>query len=261
MSNTRPILALKRVLKPLAFRALSPAFRGLASLALRDEQTLARMLHELGNHNAMGSTLIADVVPAGLSRIESFADLTWLYSSNPLNHGVSRLTFDEAACLYKLARGLNGDGLAVELGRYKGGTTFLLAAAGCVVVSIDNNRIPGSEARTASLLLVLGRFALDARVRLEHGEATELAQNCEPADLVFLDIGVDSFDITAAVFRSWWPKVRPGGVLLFRDGKNTVLKNTERFVSSLSGDEPQGKLSFDLPGAFVAFHKNADYAR
>src|SRR5437870_5439578 len=60
--------------------------------------------------------------------VEGFEDLAFLFSSNSLNHGISLLTFEEAAFLFGAAREV-GKGVIIEIGRFKGGTTFLLAAA------------------------------------------------------------------------------------------------------------------------------------
>jgi hypothetical protein len=60
-------------------------------------------------------------------RIAGFEDLTFLFSSTVLAHGIASLRFDEAALLYRLVRELQPN-LVVEIGRYRGGSTLLLAA-------------------------------------------------------------------------------------------------------------------------------------
>jgi hypothetical protein len=57
-----------------------------------------------------------------------FEDLDFLFTSSQLNHGIVSLRFDEAAFLFRLVRSLDG-ARVVELGRFKGGSTFLLAVA------------------------------------------------------------------------------------------------------------------------------------
>ena len=51
-----------------------------------------------------------------------------MFTSSQLNHGVASLRFDEGAFLYGLVRGL-GPARIVEIGRFKGGSTFITAAA------------------------------------------------------------------------------------------------------------------------------------
>lgn len=58
--------------------------------------------------------------------LDGFEDLAFLFSSNELNHGIALLTFDEGALLFQLAR---DSSTIVEIGRFKGGSTLLLAAA------------------------------------------------------------------------------------------------------------------------------------
>ena len=61
-------------------------------------------------------------------RIDGFEDLTFLFSSTILAHGIASLRFDEAAYLYRLVRELKPQPV-VEIGRYRGGSTFLIASA------------------------------------------------------------------------------------------------------------------------------------
>ena len=61
-------------------------------------------------------------------RISGFEDLAFLFSSTILGHGIASLRLDEAAYLYRLVRELKPD-TAAEIGRYRGGSTFLIASA------------------------------------------------------------------------------------------------------------------------------------
>jgi len=60
--------------------------------------------------------------------LNGFEDLVFLFASTSLNHGIIALAFDEAAYIYRLVRGLGAATIA-EIGRYKGGSTVLIAAA------------------------------------------------------------------------------------------------------------------------------------
>lgn len=55
-------------------------------------------------------------------------DLAFLFSSHQLHHGIISMAVDEAAYLFRLVRSLEAATI-VEIGRSKGGSTLLLAAA------------------------------------------------------------------------------------------------------------------------------------
>src|SRR5215216_6541632 len=98
----------------LARRAVSAAVRRRPQLALE----------QLGAETATRARFAA--VRAWPDALHGFEDLVFLFSSNQLNHGIALLTLDEAGLLYRLARSA---GTAVEIGRFKGGGTLVLAAA------------------------------------------------------------------------------------------------------------------------------------
>src|SRR3954468_16869031 len=60
--------------------------------------------------------------------VNGFEDLAFMFSSNQLNHGVASLQLDEAALLFRLARDARSGPFA-EIGRFKGGSTLVFAAA------------------------------------------------------------------------------------------------------------------------------------
>ncbi len=66
-----------------------------------------------------------------------FSDLSWLFSCDNNNRGVIQQNFDEAALLWKAVQATRGP--ILEIGRFHGGTTVLLVAAGAgrCVVSLD----------------------------------------------------------------------------------------------------------------------------
>ena len=64
----------------------------------------------------------------GSPQLEGFEDLSFLFWSSPLNRRFIRLDFDEAAALYKAVKSIpNAHG--IEIGRFNGGSTVLLAFA------------------------------------------------------------------------------------------------------------------------------------
>ncbi len=115
-----------------------------------------------------------------------------------------------------------------EIGRFKGGTTFLLAAAGGLVTSIDLPLPDGREAADtdagpvdgerldAQLRSALQRSGLEDRVDLIQGDSR--AQNPQPQsfDIVFID-GDHSYANAKADIAAWYDAVRVGGALLVHD--------------------------------------------
>ncbi len=159
--------------------------------------------------------------------LDGFEDLTFLFSSNQLNHGIASLQLDEAALLYRLARRVPVGGAAVEIGRFKGGGTLLLASAlpeGAELWSYDlhvalRDDLSGpqldSELRTA-----LDRYGLSDRVRLVVGDSRTVAPPPRPCALVFVD-GDHTYEGARGDYERWAEFVAPGGHLLFHDAVDT----------------------------------------
>ncbi len=105
--------------------------------------------------------------------VRGFEDLAFLFSSNQLNHGVASLQIDEAALLYRLARDATS-GPFVEIGRFKGGSTFTFASAlpqGVELWSYDLHvalrpDMPGDQL-DAELRGALERYGIDHKVHLD----------------------------------------------------------------------------------------------
>ena len=104
--------------------------------------------------------------------LHGFEDLAFLFSSNQLNHGVASLQIDEAALLYRLGRNATTGPIA-EIGRFKGGSTFIFASAmpdGVELWSYDFHvalrpDMPG-EQLDAELREALDRYGLAHKVHL-----------------------------------------------------------------------------------------------
>lgn len=232
------------LLKPLSYRAL----RRL----LRDEEIRRRVVHTLSDEFAIRESSFLDV-PPGLDRIDGFEDCFWLFSSNELNHGLSRLRLDEAAYLYRIVRSFDQPRVA-ELGRYKGGSAFLMAAAGAAVLSMDNGRLPGQQAFVSELVSALVRFGLRDNVEIVNGDARTYPVDPDTFDIVFFDC-MYSFVTTRTIFEHWWPAVRAGGTLIFRDGKDSLLTEAVRYVSTLEPADCGAEADPHAPGSFVVFRK------
>lgn len=154
--------------------------------------------------------------------LRGFEDLSFLFTSTQLDNGIAQLTIGEAAHLFRTARDA-GPGTLVEIGRYKGGSTLVLATAmhsEARLVSYDLHAVPGmpSAEFDRELAGVLGRYGLADRVELAVADShtVETPTGCV---LVFVD-GDHSYDGVVADYDHWKSALVPGGHLLFHDAPN-----------------------------------------
>jgi predicted O-methyltransferase YrrM len=170
-------------------------------------------------------------------RLDGFEDLAFLFSSNLLNMGPALLAIDEAAYIYRLVRGL-GPATLVEIGRYKGGSTLLLASAmdpDARLHSYDLHREfdvghRGPE-QDRNLAAALGRYALQERVELAVGDSHTVAHPGK-CDLVLVD-GDHSYAGVRGDYEHWRSALEPGGHVLFHDAVERPLLNFEPGVAQL----------------------------
>jgi predicted O-methyltransferase YrrM len=199
--------------------------------------------------------------------LDGFDDLAFLFASTPLNHGIVSLAVDEAAYLYRIVRGLDRANIA-EIGRYKGGSTLLIAAA------MDSESTLWSYDLHVKLMTVelgpeidaeieraLERYGLADRVHLIVGDSKLVDPPAADFQLVFVD-GDHSYEGVRGDYLNWRPALRPGGHLLFHDaaahrpfaaGDPTVMRLiTEIRATDCSLDYVGGV------GAFAHFRLAAD---
>lgn len=186
--------------------------RRLLALAMSDDVQLARLLNAVSDRVAGDANFTASLERSP-SRVDRFEDCVWLLGSNVLNHGVSRLMIDEAAYLYRLVSSLTAPAV-VEIGRYRGGTTFLLAAAGGRVLSLEIDPAVGSS--DALLRQALERYGLSGRVTTEIADSKAYPVEPTAYDVVFID-GDHTYDGARADVERWLPGVAPGGHLILHD--------------------------------------------
>jgi Methyltransferase domain len=191
--------------------ARTNAARRLAHVALEDDQTLAWTMWHLCDRFVLETSLEGSL-PARHDQIRGFEDLTWLWSRSPLVQGASRLGLREASYFYRLVTSFERPRVA-EIGRFKGGTTFLFAAAGAEVFSLDIDNLGTQAAFDAELDRALRRYGLADRVRLELGDSRTYPVEPESFDVVFLDGGY-TYENRQSDFATWWPAVVPGGHLI-----------------------------------------------
>ena len=145
--------------------------------------------------------------------VRGFEDLTFLFSSNQLNHGIASLQFDEAALLYRVARDAGPAKLA-EIGRFRGGSTVITAAAmdaGAELWSYDLSSANDGELNTA-----LARLGLAERVHLVVGDSRTVELPEGPLRALFID-GDHTYEGARADFERWRTLLAPGSDLLFHD--------------------------------------------
>lgn len=163
--------------------------------------------------------------------------LAWLFNSSPSNRGLLRMDFDEAAALYTYCACLE-NGVVVELGRYKGGSTILISSAlghKVSLVSIDST--PQDDAALSRLLRKVGT---SERVELIRGYSSATLTS-GPIRLVFIDADHAYDGVTADVV-AWGQRLEPGGYLIFHDAARarwnaTSLQGSRRLTAELRGDD------------------------
>ncbi|HET6657043.1 MAG TPA: class I SAM-dependent methyltransferase [Gaiellaceae bacterium] len=223
---------------------------------LDDPATLSWMLHRLSNRGAATARFEPRLEPEGPGA-RGFEDCFWLFSSNALNHGLTRLEFDEGAYLFRLVRSL-GEPRAAEIGRFRGGTTYLLALAGAHVVSVDLD-LARQERFSVELASALKRAGLREQVEIVIADSGSYPVAPESFDLVFVD-GDHSYEGARADFDHWWPALRPGGHLLFHDAvfaphdsRLAVAEGVVRLARELETDERVERRP--APGSLAHFVK------
>ena len=147
------------------------------------------------------------------ARVSGFEDLAFLFWTTPMNRGLLRQDLDEAAALYRWVRSRPSP-RGVEIGRYAGGSTVLIAAAmasgGGRLTSIDVAPRDDEALREA-----LARLDLLRHVELLVADASRVAFD-EPLDFVFID-GDHSYEGARRDHETWGRLVRIGGAIIHHD--------------------------------------------
>jgi len=240
---------MKRIAKRVVYKALS----------LMGDERLAGLARMIGDQNP---GILAEVLGPHLNRdpdLKStssnfdpgdrpgFDQLAWLFASTPLNHGVIHMTVREAAYVFGLVRNL-GDIKALEIGRYKGGGTLLLACAmsrDSELWSIDigekEHRLKSSgPAYDDQLRRVLGGICTGP-VHLVVGDSRSTRlDRAAPLDLVVFD-GDHSYEGVRADYLNFREGMSKKAHLLFHDAydfsffrshSDTVGRLVEELIAS-----------------------------
>jgi methyltransferase family protein len=145
-------------------------------------------------------------------KVEGFEDLSFLFWSSPLNRRFIRLDLDEAAALYKVVKNIpNARG--IEIGRFKGGSTVMLASA----VGPQGRLwfIDSEPPDDDGLKGILRQTNLWDRVELLIADANEVEHD-NIVDFVFID-GDHSYEAALRDHNKWGSKVRPRGFIIHHD--------------------------------------------
>jgi predicted O-methyltransferase YrrM len=195
--------------------------------------------------NVVHAAVIGDPDRLRLSRVErwpvtvrGFEDLAFLFSSNQLNHGIASLQIDEAALLYRVARDA-GPGALGEVGRFRGGSTIITAAA-----MSDRSELWSYDVAPPfddELADALTRLGLRDRVHLVVADSRTVDL---PTDLrvLFVD-GDHTYEGARADYDRWRGTVAVGGDLLFHDAVDTGgygnhYPGIVRLVAEIQRDDP-----------------------
>jgi len=221
---------------------------------LTDDTVAGWVKHRLGAAASRAAPPIDEAMPDLIDG--RFESLVWLFTPSPAARGISQLLLDEAAYLYHFVQGLTRPNVA-EIGRWKGGTTFFLAAAGAEVESFDTE---GSREQATfrgapippfreSLERALNAAGLRDRVELVRADATTWEVTPGAYDLVYLDILLKSVAEASELFERWWVGLRPGGRLVFREGGSSK-GHQAAFVASLA-ERGDVRVEAGSPGVFA----------
>jgi len=188
-----------------------------------------------------------------LSKIQGFEDCYWLFSSNELNLGLSQLRFDDAAYLYQQLLCRNHPRVA-EIGRYKGGTTFLLAAAGAEVLSLEID--PAVQDRyVPPLIRTLDHFGLGDKVDARLADAYSYDLGSNSFDFVLVHCSPPSYEHTRMLAERWWQAISVGGYLILH--ATPYLPGELKFIEEMSNSVEawNAVIEPNTPGENVYFKK------
>jgi predicted O-methyltransferase YrrM len=185
----------------------------------RDPHAVLQAVGAAQNRAPRLSSMPLDLDPDG--ELE-FEDLAGLFASSILNHGVIGMTIRQAAYVFGLAR-RSGATRAIEIGRWRGGSTIALAAGmgpHGKVWSIDIGEKAermlgiGADALDAETADFCQRFGLDVEILVGDSRTIELKTG--EVDVVLVD-GDHTYEGVRADVERFGQRLRVGGALLLDD--------------------------------------------
>ena len=195
------------------------------------------------------------------SEVHGFEDLVFLFHLSKANYGVCLMELDEAACMYSLVKSLGKSRIA-EVGRYKGGSTVIMAAAHEGEFDSYDNHCPceyydgygktqkvEAEIYDEELKPVLEKLGL--KVNLHFCNSHDIKPE-GMYDLVFIDAD-HSYEGAKKDYLIWEPHIREGGYIVLHDAVNTrKISKCKTGVIQLAEEIPN---RIKEVGSMVVFQK------
>jgi predicted O-methyltransferase YrrM len=160
-----------------------------------------------------------------------FQHLAGLFASTSLDHAVISMPIRQAAYMFGLVRQMKARKV-VEIGRYKGGSTLLIAAAmngegnfWSIDLGDKEVRIRSSGSRPFDEQIADICSRLGLQVNLLVGDSRTIEVDTGEVDLVFID-GDHSYEGVRSDFERFGKRVRIRGAVLFDDAFDEEIFRT-----------------------------------
>lgn len=181
------------------------------------------------------------------TQLRGFEDLSGLFFVNQSNRGIIMQDFDEAALLYRSIKCISNP-IGIEIGRFRGGSTVLLAYAvgeSGKLYSLDISSRFDDDIRT-----VLTRLSLQNRVELVVADSASFNIN-SIFDFVFID-GDHGYLAVKKDYNQMAPRLKVGGLIIFHD-----MANTRPFSSQADGPKRLREELISLHSDFIEIVEEA----
>ncbi len=201
----------------------------ISRLFKQNPQAVFEALGPLLNRNPNLDNMPFDFSPGSDLQFEHLAGL---FADTSLNHGVISMTIRQAAYLFGLIRQIKARKI-IEIGRYKGGSTLLMAAAmgkEGELWSIDCGEKKArlyqkTTSRSFDEQLTDLSQRLGLKIHIIAGDSRTVEIETGEVDLVLID-GDHSYEGAKNDFERFGTRVRQGGALLFDDAFDETLSKT-----------------------------------
>jgi predicted O-methyltransferase YrrM len=249
-------MKLHRVLKRLLRAALALAGdRSLDTLVVKDAfQRHPPVILDVVMPN-FNRGVDLDSAPVDIQREGrlEFDDFAGLFASSSFNHGVIGMTIRQGAYLFGLCRGMPVR-RAIEIGRFRGGSTVLIAAGmdpEGILWSIDlgekEERFarPGGRPFDEQIRDFCDRHGFSVEILV--GDSRTIEVTTGEVDLVLID-GDHSYEGVRSDFERFGRRIRQGGAVLLDDAFDEALFPSHSDTVGRLVEEIVAKGEFELVG-------------